>query len=365
MKKGIILALVVGLLVGVGAWLSSRPENVAAPTANNTANSATKSKESDPNVINSGSAATDSKDNSSSAQVINQKSTNPTTPEDEEDYLEEVKPATEVYANATEALEAVKNGAQRYDDLVLEQFVGLKDCSWCPEFFDGVKELMLAQSSDNDLKSYSAEILALSGSVDNVNSLFEALNSAEEGDAGNLYAEAIELAYGDDQLVTYLNDKLTSDNKTVKEAALAAMTNHDSPSAIEAMYKATTASNDPDGFYSQGLGLGEMIPSEESLTPLTDIAKKNDQYSHLAIKSLLNYGVDGLKIVQTVVSDLDDASVAKLLENAVDHVSFDGDVKQMAQTGSQSAKTESEKKFWSAVLEEIKLGEEDNLAEDE
>jgi hypothetical protein len=364
MKKGIILALVVGLLVGVAAWLSSRPDNVAIPTANNTTNSTAKSEVSNSTATDSGST-TASKTESTSAQASNQNATNTKTLEDEEEYLEEVKPATEVYANATEALEAVKNGAQRYDDLVLEQFVGLKDCAWCPEFFDGVKELMLAQSSDNDLKSYSAEILALSGSVDNVNSLFDALDKAEEGDAGNLYAEAIELAYGDDQLVTYLNDKLSSDNKTVKEAALAAMTNHDSPSAIDAMYKATTASNDPDGFYSQGLGLGEMIPSEESLTPLTDIAKKNDQYSHLAIKSLLNYGVDGLKIVQTVVSDLDDASVSKLLENAVDHVSFDGDVKQMAQTGSQSAKTDSEKKFWAAVLEEIKLGEEDELAEDE
>jgi hypothetical protein len=361
MNKGISIALLIGMIVGTGLWLSSRPES-------------TETSESSSVTPITKLTQPDSKESTTTEVANNNNNSNVTTPklpenyDGHEDIAPEVKPANEVYQNAAAALEAVKNGALQYDDIILEQFVGLKDCSWCPEFFTGVKELMLADSSSSDLKSYSAEILALSGSVENVGSLFEALEKSQNPDNATIYAEALELAYGDDQLVSYLTGKLDSENKVVKEASLAALTNHGSPTAVDAIYKATVASNDQSGFYDQGLGLGEMIPDEAAIPTITDLAKKNDQYSHLAVKALLNYGTDGLKIVDSIINDLDEPSVAKMLENAVDHVAFEDDVKAIATQGAAKAKTDSARNFWNAILEEVKLSEDEETladAEDE
>ena len=360
MNKGILLALLIGMIVGTGLWLSSRPESSEVAV---TSNSQPTTKASEDEV-----KEPDKKASSNDTDVAAITPKLPENVDPHEDISPEVKPANEVYANAAAALEAVKNGALRYDDIILEQFVGLKDCSWCPEFFSGVKEMMLAESSSSDLKSYSAEILALSGSVENVGSLFEALETSANPDNATIYAEALELAYGDDQLVSYLTGKLDSDKSAVKEASLAALTNHGSPTAVDAVYKATVAANDPNGFYDQGLGLGEMIPDEAAIPTITDLAKKNDQYSHLAVKALLNYGTDGLKIVDSIINDLDEPSVAKLLENAVDHVAFEDDVKSIASQGAAQAKTDAARNFWNSILEEIKLSEDEETladAEDE
>lgn len=236
------------------------------------------------------------------------------------------RPATEIYKTADEALAAIKGGAANYDDLILEQFSDLgPDCTWCDEAYRSVKELLNSSDTPTDQKSYYAELLAVSGRVDNVQTLVEAIKNPQPGQETQVFLEALELTSGKDDVVNYLGGELNSvQNPTLKESIIAAVTNQGSSLAVNTLYKAAIDAKDPDAFYSQGTGLGELIPEAEAFGPLKEILLKKDDYSHLAVKALLNAGLDGFKEVVDILSSSTTPEVdEKLVKDALDHIPYD------------------------------------------
>jgi len=67
----------------------------------------------------------------------------------------ETKPAAQFYPNAAEALKAIQAGSRDYDDMILEQFtLPGEDCTWCPELYKSVKDLLGDQALAADQRSY-------------------------------------------------------------------------------------------------------------------------------------------------------------------------------------------------------------------
>ena len=91
-----------------------------------------------------------------------------------------------------------------------------------------------------------------------------------------------------DDVVTELSGYVNSNNELLQESAVAAITNQGSKLAAETLYKHTVEKGDADGYYSLGIGLGELIPDDETLPYLNELVSKRDKYSHLAVKALLN-----------------------------------------------------------------------------
>lgn len=236
------------------------------------------------------------------------------------------RPATEIYKSADEALAAIKGGATNYDDLILEQFSELgPDCTWCDDVYRSVKELLNSSDTPTDQRSYYAELLAVSGRVDNVQTLVEAIKNPQPGQDTQVFLEALELTAGKDDVVSYLGGELNSvQNPTLKESIIAAVTNQGSSLAVNTLYKAALDSKDPDAFYSQGTGLGELIPNPEAFGPLKEIVLKKDDYSHLGVKALLNAGLDGFKEVVDILSNSTSPEAdEKLVKDALDHIPYD------------------------------------------
>jgi len=284
---------------------------------------------------------------------------------DEEGFSDEdLKPAAQRYRSAEEALAAVKAASASYDDLVLEQFTTPgDDCTWCPQFYQGVKELLLSPETNPEQRSYYAELMAASGRVDNISTLIDGIKNAPNQEDRDIMTEALELTMGKDDVVKYLGDQLSTDNPAIKESVIAAITNQGSPLAAEILYKQAMEAGDPDGFYSQGIGLGELVPDESAIPFLQDAVIKRDAYSHLAVKALLNSGVNGLRVVFDVLANSKDADFdRKMLKDAADHVSFDSDseayVQKIADTASEPARAE----FAKQILADFKA-QEDALAD--
>jgi hypothetical protein len=236
-----------------------------------------------------------------------------------------VKPAAQAYSSAQEALAAVLKGAKDYDDSILEQFNQPgADCSWCPEFYQAVRDLIARPDTAQDQKSYLAEIMAISGKVENVQDLAESIKNAKTPEDADLFAQALELSVGKDDVTRFLGDQMNSTNETLQEASVAAVTNQGSRLAVELLIKNTVERGDPDGYYSRGTGVGELIPEEEAIPPLQAMVQNRDQYSHLGVKSLLNSGMEGLRIVfDELENSKDPEADKKLLKDALDHVNYD------------------------------------------
>lgn len=333
---------------------------------------------------------TDSSTESSSATVKQEDVTTPTediattaTPtatevEKEDDAkfvelepVEEIRPATELYNSAEEAFNAIKKGSESYDDSVLEQFSDLeKDCRWCDELYNKVQEAMLNASTEEEQRSYFAEILASSGKPENIAALISAMKDAKSEDDADTYLEALEITMGDDKTVDYLSSQLDTDNEKLKSSLIAAITNHGTPLAIETLYEQTVQSGDTDGYYSLGIGLGEVIPDEESLPFLTELVNKRDQYSHLAVKALLNYGVDGLRVVFDTLELSSDAETdRKMLKDAIDHVSYEEETEAYAKEILNKSKNPVVQDFAREIIKEFDVedleDEEDDDADEE
>lgn len=248
----------------------------------------------------------------------------------------EPQPAALVYANSADALAAIRAGAKSYDDDVLEQFtLPGEDCTWCAELYSALIPLMKSAESDEDEKAYYSEILAISGRPENVKALVDAIREAGPGDDADVYAESLELTLGGDDVVRYLSENLKDPNDLVQESTVAAITNQGSLLAAKTLYDHTVEQGDPDGYYSLGIGLGEMIPDEGTLPYLQELTIKRDPYSNLALKALLNYGHEGLVLVMDTLTNSPNPDFdRKMLEDAVDHVVFDDQtleyVKEMA-----------------------------------
>lgn len=277
---------------------------------------------------------------------------------DDDDLIDfDERKASEVYSSASDALVAIKKAALEYDDLVLEQFSNISEgCGWCSDFYASVKDLMLSPETSPDQRSYYAEVLAVSGDNDNIKTLVDATLNAPSSEHAEIFAEALELAYLDENGLMLLKEQFDSGNPIMKEATVAAFTNQGSRLAVETLFEQVIKAGDPDGFYSQGIGPGEVIPDPESLPLLQEIMTKRDQFSHLAVKSLLNAGLPGLMVVFDGLNSSNDPDFDRqnLLKDAIDHVSYDEQTEQYLQQQVQSAKNPAAIEFAKEILEDFK-----------
>lgn len=281
----------------------------------------------------------------------------------EEGVTEETRPASELYTSADQALEAVKKAAADYDDLVLEQFTRPgPDCTWCDQFYASVKELMNAPDTSTETKGYYAELLAVSGRTDNLQTLVDSIKNAKGSQDADTYAEALELATGGDDVVKFLGSQMDSNNEAVQEASIAAVTNQGTRLAAELLYDQTVKSGNPDGYYSRGIGLGEFIPDPEALSYLQGLVKKQDQYSPLAVKALVNSGMDGLKIVFDELKNSKDREfIKKCLADLQNHVNYEEGIEEYFQKQADSVGQPDLADFSKKTLEDFKSSvEEDN-----
>jgi hypothetical protein len=272
---------------------------------------------------------------------------------------EDIKPAVEKYKNAEEALNAVKAAAASYDDLVLEQFtMPGEECSWCPEFYAGVKELLFAADTKPDQRSFFAEVMAVSGRTENLAALLDGARNAPSQEERDIYTEALELTLGKDDVVKFLGENINTDNPAVKEAVIAAVTNQGSRLAAEILYKQAVDSGDPDGSYSLGIGLGELVPEPTTIPYLQEMMLKRDNYSHLAVKSLLNGGIDGLRVVFDAISNSKDPEAdRKMLKDAIDHVNFDEESENFVKQYVDATGKPVAQEFAKKILEDFKAQE--------
>jgi len=319
MKKiGIILILVI---VACGAWLISM--STSPDTSNTVA-----LKGGDP-VSETTRASLDM----SSGKVDSQGGIDFAENDDEwVDVNEEpVQPATEAYQTLDQALAAIKKGASEYDDLVLEQFAEPgPDCTWCQDFYSEVTKLMVAAKEDSDEKSYFAELLALSGRSENVETIINGMKSLKPDSPDfDLYADALEMTIGDEKVVKTLAKNLDASSEELKESLLAAISNQGNPFAIDTLYRYTLDSGSEDGFYSKGIGLGEVIPDKEAFPLMREILSKHEKFSSLAAKGLLNAGVEGLQVVFETLNNSNNADADRaLLEGATDHITYDDETEK-------------------------------------
>jgi hypothetical protein len=271
------------------------------------------------------------------------------------------RPASQVYASADEAFDAIIAGAKDYDDLILERFTQPgPDCTWCDDLYAKVTEKLLAADSTEDEKAYLGELLAISGRVENVQTLIQAVQDAGETDNADIFAESLELTIGGDDVVELLKQYLQSPNELLQESVVAAVTNQGSKLAAETLYQHTIEKADPDGYYSLGIGLGEFIPDEEALPFLSELVKKRDEYSHLAVKSLLNQGADGLKyVLEELSTSPNPDGDRKMLQDAVDHITYDDETMGLLKRCRDSNSSALAKEFCGQTLTELEQEEAD------
>lgn len=277
------------------------------------------------------------------------------------------RPATERYKTADEALKAIKDAAVDYDDLVLDQFtMPGENCSWCDSVYASVKDLLLASDTKADQKSFYAEILAVSGRVENLKTLVDAIKNSKNQDEKDSFAEALELSVGKEDAVKYLGEQLNDSDQTLKESSVAALTNQGSRLAVETLFNHTVTTGNSEGYYQLGIGVGEMVPDEEAWPFLQQKALQKDAYSHLAAKALLNVGLEGVKMVADLYGNSDDPEFAKkVLEGAKDHVAFDDETIEYLRSQAQTTKSPVLSAWYQSLLKEYEQSEQEMAASDE
>jgi len=353
MKKALPVIIVL-VLVGI-VWFLANSKKESVPTPNNQVASASTSgaprtagttAQSQPNAIGAQPTPVDIRANGTSVDQADA---------DEEEQTVDTKPATEVYSSAEEAFKAVKDAAKDYDDTVLEQFTQPgDDCTWCEQFYASIKDSLKGSDIPQDQKSYFAEILAISGRVDNVKTLVDGIQSAKGTDEADLYAEALELSVGKYDVTRYLGDQMNAQNETLREASVAAITNQGTRLAAELLVKNTVDRGDPDGYYSVGVGAGEFIPDEEAIPVMQQLMQRHDQFSHLGVKSLLNAGTNGLRLVfDELESTKDPEADRKMLKDALDHVNYEDGLEEYLKQKIATTKQPLAAEFAKQILDEF------------
>jgi len=280
---------------------------------------------------------------------------------------EQTRPATEVYKTAEDAMKAIRAAAVDYDDRILEQFTEVgEDCTWCDSVYIQIKDIMTSPETPADQRSYYGELLAVSGRVGNVATLVDAIKNAPNQETADALSEALELTVGKGDVTQYLGDQLGGANDNLKESLIAAVTNQGSRQAVDILYKNSVEKGDADGYYSLGIGLGELVPDESAMPYLQELVLKRDQYSHLALKSLLNGGIDGLKLVMSSISNSPNPeNDLKMLKDAVDHVPLDDEVQEYLTKLVETEKDPVALKFTKDILENAKADAESEAEAEE
>lgn len=327
MKKSFPLILIVLAALGIGYSFIKNPASNDGPSVSVNTTSSDQS---------GGSMSDNSSMGGESAKSTSDQDSDSTG---DDESVDEVKPLATAYKSADEALEALKKGSKDYDDMLLEQFSNPgDDCTFCTELYSKIKDLLKGTELPNDQKSYMAEILAISGKVENVQSLIDGLKGSTKAEDKEVYSAALELVSGGDKVVKFLGDNLKTDNSELQESVVAALTNQGSALAFDTMMKHVVEKGDPDGYYSLGIGPGEMILDETALSKAQEIAQKRDAFAPLAVKALLNSGIGGLRIVMDILGNSSDPeSDQKLLKDAVEHVNYDEQVEQYLKDKANSS----------------------------
>jgi len=276
--------------------------------------------------------------------------------EEDEEQIAEIKPAADVFKSADEAFNAVKEGAKDYDDTILEQVTQPgDDCTWCSQFYGMITDALASQDSTSDQKSYYSEILAISGKVDNVKTLVDKVQNAKSTEEADLYAEALELTVGKDDVTQYLGDQLDSKNQTLREAGVAAITNQGTRLAAELLIKNTIERGDPDGYYSIGIGLGEMVPDDEAIATIQQFVEKRDKYANLGVKALVNSGMNGLRILFDLLETSKDPEADRkiLLKDIMDHINYDDTLEPFLQERKSNTKQPLVREFSQQIQDEF------------
>jgi hypothetical protein len=357
MNRLVLIALLIVGIAGTWFFISSNGQNLP------------EKKIEIAGVTKNGSAAVNNNaDQHAAVDQKNPANTQESTDEDSQGVTDaEDRPATDLYKTADEALKAVKDGATRYDDVVLQQFTQLgPDCTWCSAFYGTVRDMLKDNTLPTDQRSYYAELLAVSGRVDNVEQLVNAVESAPEGEGKNLYSEALELVVGKDDVVNYLGSRLTAaPNPELKESLAAAISNQGSALAVDTLYKSCVESGNPDCFYSAGTGLGEVIPDEEAFPSLQQIIAKRDDYSANGVRALMNAGVEGVKrVFETLATTNDVARDQKILKDSVEHINYDEDTEAYLKDIQTKTKNPALAELAKNALESFAKEESDNAAGD-
>ena len=153
---------------------------------------------------------------------------------------------------------------------------------------------------------------------------------APNSNEADLFAEALELTLGKDEAVKVLGDQLSTTNDVLREAAVAAITNQGSRYAAELLQQHVQQRNDPDAYYSVGIGPGEFIPDEEALPFVQEQVQKRDQYSAAWAKALINAGLPGLQsLFEQLESSSNYEADRALIKDALAHVNFEDGIKEM------------------------------------
>lgn len=349
MKKVIPVVVVVAV---IGGWWFSRQGQEQVSETSNTASTSSDS---------STNATTRAEDTTSSLSGNDTGRTNqPSRPQNDDgeeagELADQVKPAADSYNSAEEALAAVMTGAKDFNDAILEQFTEPgPDCSWCPQFYTSIRELVTNPNTPQDQKSYLAEILAISGRVENVQTLAESVKNARSSTEADIYAEALELSLGKDDVTRYLGDQLSATNDTLREASVAAITNQGTRLAVELLNKHVQERGDPDSYYSIGIGPAELIPNEEALPLVQELVQKRDEYSPAWAKSLINAGLPGLTMLfDQLENSSNPSSDDKLLKDAIDHVNFEDGIKDLTDRVIASNRNPKAVEFARKIQEEF------------
>lgn len=357
MKKFLPILILVAL--AAAAWFFSTKREMTSKTGEPTGGAGV-STTSSVNALDGETAVSQAGDGAKGASV---------PAEDDMDGAVDVgvQPASVAYKSADEALEAVRKGAIDYDDAILEQFTQPgDDCTWCSDFYKGLRDMVSASGITPDQLSYYSELLAISGRMENIQALVDGIKSPASDEQAQAFAEALELTTGKDNIVQFLGEQLSSTDDRLRESAVAAITNQGTRLAAELLYKHTVERGDPDGYYSQGIGLPEFIPDEESMPYLQELVSKRDQYSHLAVKSLFNAGLGGIKMVFNSISSSKDAEGDRaLLKDAIDHINYEEDVERYLEEQANNSKQPAIQEFSRKALEAMRAIEtEEMLVED-
>jgi hypothetical protein len=237
------------------------------------------------------------------------------------------------YRERTTAL--LKEAARTGSKALLDEIGALpKNCPGCGELFRTIQELFKDSSLSSDEQIYLASALAASGTASNQAFLYDQFRRASaDPSSAPIPAATIARQLERNQqggplageVVDQITNDLQSDNPYLREAAISLLTRQRSREAAERLYEYTVNNADRDGFYRQGMGLGLMTPEPEAFPFLEDLVRKQDQYSHLALKALLNGGADGVGAAMSLLAEIP-GSVANraLIMGAVDHIPMYG-----------------------------------------
>jgi len=271
--------------------------------------------------------------------------------------------------------------ALKGDKDVLKNFgdVG-PSCEWCGKFYEQLNKDLQSPDLDPKQRTAFARAMASSGRVDNIQRLVDNINSASirrepvgemteaiahiadptsQNDAGlgASGGNTENTSSGDtvpNDVLDYLSEHINDKNPYLREAVVSALTKEGSLFAAQTLYEHSLLMADIDGYYSEGMGIGAMKPKDEAaVNYLEKLAAERNGLSHLAIKALLNSGVDGLnKVISILKTSPDPEFDRKMMHNAVDRVKLDKNTVDTLESLAKGATQPALQDFASQVINE-------------